>query len=384
MNQKRTYSLDVNINTGCQLRCEYCFEDELLKVNNQPTDEILYNLFEKYDQFLNSDYFNSRFKDIKYYFWGGEPTINHHCIKTFLSRYHNYNNVNFLCYTNGYNIEKLKDVILRNSIPKNNRQERMGIQVSFDGPILQDISRRDAKGVSTTKRVLDTINWLTDNNICFSINSVVPYKGLDKIYESYLFAKDLYLDLSSRNKNLRYSQYTPKFDFRSFVDLSKEGMNDLLELIKEQCYKIIPHDLEFQKKYNRPFFGWFSNYKKALCSAGESFHGMDYDGKVYKCHGAFYSENKQDHFISDITDDNYINKIIDSMNLHLKNNNKLMEPQVCKNCFVPVCYRCHIMKYDYSKKEGYFNKWNDDDNQKHLCKLYYQIGLINYAFRELS
>jgi radical SAM protein with 4Fe4S-binding SPASM domain len=350
------------------MNCKYCYEPTSIRSNK--VSEIDYNLLDKIIQRINllnsKDSFIRKFYNgININFWGGEPTISYDVIKYYLDNLKG--DYTFFIYSNGYRYnDKLKQLLLEN-------KERLVIQISYDFQPIHDMFRITKDDKITSDSILNTIDWLYENNFKFTIKSTLPYEGFKYLYEAY---KDC--EKFSKKYNMSY-QYNPTIVQYINRNQTKESIDKYKIDINESLIKILEDELELAKNHKKTYFGMF-NYNRALCSAGYSLISIDIDGKLYKCHGTLYSDYKSDHFIVDVYNDRFIEKLKESFDLH---KDTLVEKDECKTCFATYCHRCNAEHYSNSTKSKYIDRWRDFSNNKPYCDFYKTISKYSIAFSRI-
>ena len=367
------FILEITTTHECSLRCSYCAEQnknyQKLYFKNEQLP-LIYNLIES---LFNQHWFNQKYDSIQITFWGGEPTLNSKLIKNLFKKYIYDDRITFFMYSNGYSsFNVLHEDILKMNQRKLKNTEKVFVQISYDGKILQDLNRKTKNNKNTSEHVLSNIKWLTENNIPHSIKSTIKINELKYIYESYSELKKLF-----QNKETLNSSYFPTIDY--FSDYSNIlNFNQIYDELKENLIKIAKEEILFYKNNNRFFFHWF-NPNRAICSAGINNIQINTDNNAYVCHGALYSNNKNDHLIGNISNPNFINKLKDSITFH-----QHIFKDTCSDCFTTYCLKCNTTKYDTSNKQTYEERWNDSKNQPLLCDLYKLVGKVRLSMNKFT
>lgn len=209
-----------------------------------------------------------------------------------------------------------------------------------------------------------------DTDFAFSLKATIKPENFDLLYSTYLDFKDL----NSKYKKRKLT-YVPTIDYSS---------NDDMDFIKnkkhlEENLLLIVKDIAKNKDN---IFSWLMDINgNRLCSAGKDSICVDLDGKIYKCHGCIFSDDKDSHYINNIIDDTCIDSIIKSKEAHIsyEKSTKLE----CNNCFSVYCLNCNASNYAFSKNENYFEKWYDKTCRHILCEYYKIISKYSVALHNV-
>ena len=146
----------VNITTGCNLRCKYCFADCGPFKGENMTDEVM-------DATIDSMLSMPQVKVITFEFQGGEASTNVKGIRTFIEKVENTkaNYDKLVKYRTEINCVSITDDLI-DLIKKYN----VSVGVSLDGPKkMTDKTRVDINGKGATDRIEKGIQKLRDNGI---------------------------------------------------------------------------------------------------------------------------------------------------------------------------------------------------------------------------
>jgi radical SAM protein with 4Fe4S-binding SPASM domain len=371
----RNFHIDLNTTSACNMACKYCFEP---KISNKKMDWDFVGLFIDWiKELINSKFFKEDYDILTINFWGGEPTLCYDEIRVIINHFELYDNIRFFIYSNGYEISgiektllKYKDRVIINELPK------LLLQVSYDGKKLQDKYRVNKVGKGTSNEVKNTIKWLNFEKIPFVIKSVVSPIDFDLMYESYEEIKELIYD------NGMNTGYFPTIEYYNSINYTEEQIQDHLTKLRYSMTIITAKEIiSILNKNGRVFFNWLRG-NMSLCSAGQDFICIDYNGDIYSCHGCLYSENKKEHYFTNMmtNKENSIDWIKLLCHKNKINNNYI--PNECQKCDTLICLKCNVVKYDNSKKEKYFDKWRDYSNQPILCGYYREVSKFIRIFRK--
>ena len=359
-----TFSVDVNVTTSCNLKCDYCF------VGGKAES---FKDVSKISSFLNrliqSKLFLENYKMLSVNFWGGEPTLDTDFIKGVIESLEGIGSIRFFIYSNGVNIKKIEDLLLKYRDIKVGNHSKLVIQISYDGEPIHSKFRGETEAVWTT------LHWLDLNNVPFTIKSTMPYDGFKYMYDAYLDIKKLISEFRWSGIKINYFPTIEHYNHLSEdMPIDKRLIQKYEEDLKYSLVKIAKKELE--DKTN--IFKWFTN-SRAMCTAGKDLITIDCDGGVYPCHGCLY-EDKKNHGFGNIEDPEIMDKILAFRQLF----SDALERGMCKDCGVSFCLRCNHAKFVYSKKEYYFDKWLDGDSQKDLCRFYNINNRVKTAFEEIK
>jgi radical SAM protein with 4Fe4S-binding SPASM domain len=375
-NNVKIYSIDLTTTDDCNFNCSYCFEHGYF--NKNYFDKV--DLFiQRMNELMDSFFFKSNYQLLGIGFWGGEPTLNESAIKRLIKYYGNDDRVKFFIYSNGSNIDPYMEVLEKYKTKTLFGHPKLCIQMSYDGMPVQDICRKDKAGKLTSSMVRSNIERLYKSRIPTVIKSTITPDAV-----KYLPAarRDI-LDLvnSGENNFFRSTNFFPTIDYYHVEEISDVLMEQYLIELKKSLIEIAKEEIDYAKNNNgRFFFAWF-NPGRALCCAGRDMVCINWDGNIFKCHGSVYEDGKGEHFLTSLDDDNFIEALIESNKTH--NTNFGVEPEECRNCEATYCLRCNSVKYNYSKKDTYIEKWRDYSDQPNLCKFYKLNGKIVHAINEL-
>lgn len=372
------YNIDVTLTDNCNFRCGYCFETDYFKKNYFKDYDLLIN---KIKQLLKSNFFKKKYNGIGIGFWGGEPTLHPEAIKTIVKEFENDDRLHFLIYSNGSNVDSVIDLLeqhkgtmVRNAHPK------VTIQMSYDGMPVHDIFRKTRDGKITSSLVRNNILLLDKKNIPTCIKSTITPDTLKYLKETYLDLRDVYLSFTTSSK-FKATSYFPTIDYYHLEKYTHNDLEQYKKDLEEVLIKIAAEEAKALKKYNRIFFSWFTP-NRAICNAGKDMCCVNWNSNIFKCHGSLYEDKSGDHFVCNLEDDNFVEKLEECHFFHQQN--FAFEPEECKKCNTTYCLRCNPVKYEKSKKTSYIEKWRDYTTQPSLCELYRIIGKVAKAFKQLK
>lgn len=378
--QVKMYNIDLTLTDNCNMACVYCFEKDRF---NTRFFEHLDLFMKRIDELLASSFFKSNFQMLNIGFWGGEPTLNPNAIRRIVDKYGNDDRVKFFLFSNGYNIDEVKHLLLKYKDKYlEGGHPKFCLQISYDGIPVHDINRPSkSKRELTSTKIRNNIIWVDKNKIPSTIKSTITPATFKYLPDAYLDIRDLY-HLYNNESHFRNNRFFPTIDYYNLENYTESEFERAKEELELALIKISSLEIDYFKEHNRFFFSWFTP-GKALCSAGRDMVSIDIDGKVYKCHGCLYQdeEEKKDHYVTDLKEDYFIEELMKSNRLHCDNFGFL--PVECKDCYAPYCLKCNVVKYSNSRKNNYLDRWRDYPVQNRLCKLYELNGKIVMAMNQI-
>jgi len=377
-NQVRMYNIDLTLTDSCNFGCKYCFEDGHFR-NTFFKDIELFKT--KADELLNSNFFNEKYDALNIGLWGGEPTLAHKLVNNIISYYENNPRVKFFIFSNGYYLDgiwdtliRLKDQFIEGGHPK------FCIQMSYDGIPVHDIYRTRKDGVLTSNTVRNNILKVYNNRIPSTVKSTIPPDAFKYLLSAYEDIRDIYEQYLGQ-QFFHSGNYFPTIDYYHLDKYSDAEIDEYCVDLENVLAEIAAKEIDFRKKNNNQFFfAWF-NPNKALCCAGRDMVCVGVGGKIYKCHGSVYDDKVDDHIVSNLKDEDFIDKLSASHTLH--NTNFGYQPIECMDCEADYCLRCNPVKYESSNKDTYIDKWRDYATQPRLCRFYKINGKITKALKQI-
>ena len=376
MNDVKMYTVDLTLTDACNFRCKYCFEKDYF---NPKRFEKVDLFIQRMNEFMNSEFFKSKYDILNIGFWGGEPTLASDIIKKVVEYYKNDNRVKFFIFSNGYAISKVSDLLyeLKDQFVEGGHP-KLCIQISYDGMPIHDIYRVRTDGILTSTQVRTTIKWAEDNKIPYVIKSTITPDSLKYLYAAY---KDI-KELQSRypGTHFKSQNYFPTVDYYHLDKYTDEQIDQYCRELEQQLVDIATEEVEYYQNTKQFFFAWFVG-NKSLCCAGRDMTCVAVDGKIFKCHGSVYDDSQLDHLVTNLDDENFIQHLDSSYKLH--DCNFGFQPKECMECDTTYCLRCNPAKYELSDKKTYIDKWRDYPVQNKLCKIFKTNGKIVKALRQI-
>ena len=347
--------IDINVTSTCNLACTYCSEGFECGLSTEFEENTSITL----DDITN---YMAKIKDPHkdIYFWGGEPFVNFDWCKGVMNRFAHDKNINFFFYTNGVYLKKYMAELL--DFQERLGKDRLKFQISYDGKAVNDITRPDKKGNSSTELIKANYLAAKEAGLNVNIKSVITANNFKYIYEAFR-------DVIEMDAN-----YFPTPDLYS--TLNEFELQICLNELKVGLQKIA----KYIYKNNLPpeRFGWFMQ-SRALCSSGINYTSIDLNGDISPCHGCMYKDS-DDHVMGNINDPTLdFDKVIEEYSAMYRD--ALVEPLDCQNCDAQFCMKCNAASYEKSEKETYIEKWADHRANWQVCKVFKQNEVIHHALR---
>jgi len=264
-------ALCLNVTTGCNLRCEYCFAG----AGHVPHENMSFDVAKKAIEFLIKN--SSDRVNLEVDFFGGEPTLNFDVIKQTVAYARGREaemgkKFRFTVTTNAYYItDEMIDFF---------DAEMKNIVISMDGrKEVHDRIRKNAGGGPSYDRVLE------------NAKKIVEKRG-DKEY---------YIRGTYTKENLDFSQDVKAMYDAGFKEVSIEpvvtsgkialGKEDLPQILSE--YEALADYLEQNRREKGLHFFHFNidlsggpclNKRLRGCGAGVEYFAVNPDGNLYPCH----------------------------------------------------------------------------------------------------
>ena len=385
-NPMQSFNFDVNVTSYCNLACTYCSEGEscgLSSAFQEPTEMTPEQVVEAV---RGLDY--NRYKDINVYWWGGEPFANYHFTSTCMKMLKDDRKVNFMYYTNGTYLKKYKKQLtqIREMLGKRVDypwQDRLHIQISFDGEPINTKERRTKKGESAklSQSVLSIYDEMKQDGFSVGMKPTISSRNFKYLFDVWKWHHD------------RGEFYGPTPDTHSVDPDRPEGAVPAEEFaqhmadLRKNLMMIVKYCVDNNIKLEESF-RWFKR-EKQNCSAGINYLSLDLDGKTYPCHGCMYRQ-RDDHFRGDIKE-NSLQKLVDestSLYTSYLNNFKTDTTLACNSCTADFCLKCPAGSYDASdtkyKEKTDGEKWQDHTANHQLCTVWKTLEPVSKAYRQLT
>lgn len=362
------FYIDLIITKNCNFRCSYCYERGKHSNENVSFETIDY--FIKFiDDFRKTETFKNNYNGIKICLFGGEPTLELKKIKYILDKYKDDDRITFLIFTNGSNPGTLN--LIQQYDKKINNINKIHVQISYDGEKIQELNRKYKSGKSSTETVKKLIDDFMLTDLSFSLKSTIRTENFGLLYETYLE----FIELNKKYKKEILS-YCPTIDYS--LEYNNNIIGDLNFLnnkkILESNLLLIVKDCK-ENPENKNIFSLFSGYDVKSCSAGMHSICVNYDGNIYKCHGVIFSDDIDLHYINNIRNEDAVSIFESSRIEHIENAKQ--KDKDCNSCYAVLCMNCNSMKFSYSKKKEYYDRWYDRLCQPILCE--YMKSISKYS-----
>lgn len=323
-------SVDLHFSADCNLRCKYCYleksHDKLFSYNNKIKEAMKNgNFMKNIKKFFDEDENYKKIMNVG--LWGAEPTLNFSegfgFLEEFLLYFSNIKGIFFS--TNAVlGITKINEfiVFLENFQKKFNREIRLTVQFSLDGPdYINDYNR----GTGVTKNTVETMKAFVESytknehknynyeiltKTTMTISQLKELMEKNLIFDFYSFFDKIQTELLSiqPNNNIEikcFGGITLENPVKCTAEEGKIFANFIKEVkkIDDSSFNYHKHPLitygtkslmenAVERKY--------SNYGTFNCSAGRDSISIDWEGNLYPCHrmlGDFVIENKEHDFL---------------------------------------------------------------------------------------
>lgn len=367
---KGSFNLEITTSALCDMGCTYCFEGE--KTDTARLDADLDLIFKRIDSILTDEnWFKKKYTNLDISFWGGEPTLNPKLIVGIMQKYQDHPNMKFHLYTNGFNINNIEKIL------ENVRLDKLAIQVSYDGRLINDKYRLTKNNKTTSNQVLNSIYILAQKGANLSIKSTLPIENMEVLsdtWDEFLYIQQMVWKV---DKNIHVS-YAPTIDYVTKV--ADDEKDEAVRKFRKEFLKIAKKEIQFYAQNNRYLCSWFGGDDKRMhCAAGLNMAAIDQRGNLYACHGAIYSSKKEELINATIYEDDFLEKLA-------ANSLKYEEPlsriaDTCKNCVATTCMICPVVSHEKSQKEDFMDKWTDNW-VNNLCGFFKTFGEIDRAVQD--
>ncbi|MBI9100491.1 MAG: SPASM domain-containing protein, partial [Spirochaetaceae bacterium] len=229
-------SIYLFITEECNLTCKYCFNDDSL----QQTKEVL-ELSDFKVMFKNLIEYNKLYNNnkITIHFFGGEPTIHLDLIESIIDYVLSFEKImsSFFLFTNGILLYRNTDTFIRI-----HKKSNLRIQLSVDSDPSIDSERTFRFGKEKyEKSINNTIDFLINNKIRFTIRATLPQARIKNFYQNYKY----FFELTKKHKDI-----LSNFDFYPDHVTSIWSDSDI-EILKEEINKIVQHQYNEYKNNNK-------------------------------------------------------------------------------------------------------------------------------------
>lgn len=372
-NSQHVLNIELILTRECNFRCQYCYEKHLDYNRLHMNENIIHSVF----QYISEYHKANPNAEILINFWGGEPSLAIDIIEKITNYYLNIPWVRFLIFTNGYtNQDRLFEIVQKCNSEQMNK---FVVQISYD--FYGQYARVLSGNISTKETVLKTIHNALTENIPFWLKSTISLLDLQHIDLFYKEFETMYLKYGDRicltltpdTTAFWCDENDDYFDQKHLPIFANKMM-----LITKSLYQHLKNGRLIYKKFN-----WFSDEilnKRSLCSAGNDYFCVDFDGSVFPCHGvAFLSEKTKKKF--------QLGNILQKSEF---GNFKLpfdvfQEPEKCKKCYACVCFRCNAhallnTPLDFTPESG----WTNHGRNEMYCSVMKTISKYVYVFNKLK
>jgi len=307
VNKLKRYNFHFIISYDCNLRCVYCYEDDLLNScdslsKNRISKEQIDKAFEIIEEKNKS---NQCSKQIALY--GGEPFLaeNYETI-LYIAEKGKQIGCTFTVTTNGYDIDRYFDFLKDNKI--------FSFQITVDGiEEIQNQRKPHFKNKDSFKKITNNIDQLLKLGMPVSVRINTDSYSLERIDELLKYFKEMgWYDYKNFNANLALLR--EDVSFKDGVR-KKEGPLNQLDLTK--LYNIKKTKGELNEKVKCQDYGAYStlknlvlgkgavSYRSRFCGAQSGNIIFDPLGDLYSCWDVVgRSEYKIGRYVPDFRIDN--------------------------------------------------------------------------------
>ncbi len=356
--QGNSIAIDLNLGTGCNFRCKYCFEQGCYTdkaISRDVVDRFVYLV----DEMTAVD------TNVSICFWGGEPMMYMDTINYVMDKLGRNPLVSFFLYTNGWFIkqhEKTLDDFISTC------GKRFTLQISHDF-MPGDMNKRVMLNKSSdevTHRVLDALRWCDEREMNFSAKSTLMIDDLEhNLFTQYMTFNDFRKTL--KHHDTFFLAITPDTDNTRAADEQALG---------EQLKKLLVYFAN--NKMKKTYFHWFDDAHRAVCAGGATTFIVDVDGTVYPCHRCLYgwgeNHDRANTGYTSVFDDNVLYKIEHNV---IARNHLSRENEQCAACDTLVCFRCNA-----TNCKGDLMNWNKS-NPDVQCNMYKFISKYIAAYQKM-
>lgn len=320
-------SIVLKLGTNCNLRCDYCYVEH--KVNDQGLSiDTVEKLFD--ELMINNN------SIIDCCFHGGEPFFYFDKMKaivTILSSKPYAGQIRYSCQSNG--------TLLTDEAIDFIKKFKVSIGISIDGPKkVNDLLRKFSNGRGSFNKIVQGMKKLQENNIDFSVLSVLTNDNIDYVIETLVFLKSIGISNVDFKPCFKTSLSDNGLEPKKYADYMIKVIEWLLVNNSIES-PILIRELEMytnliMKKSNL----LDSNDCRSMCDmlncgAGRDHITIDTDGSVYICdrlygHKEYIMGNIREKKINNILKSELIRKFL---------SRKISEIDECCDCeFNSICF----------------------------------------------
>jgi len=360
-----SFHIVFQINKNCNFKCTYCYEGldkvtEILTIEDVPKIVQGIKIFQEHLILKNKGLPEDEQEPtaLSFSILGGEPTIVPKKITQELTRLlHQELELKYIILiTNNYNAKKTLN-FFHPDFPK----EKIKLQVSYDGGVIQDKYRLTSARKSSRELVVQETRKLLDNGIKVSMKATLPPEAMSHIVSAVKDYITLEEEMNINNKSGQNFSYYPTMDTTSFLmtSLRKDFAAGKLEQ-KEVLFNDLHTTFEILLKLeidrllngDKAFTRWFRELSfsanKVLCSAGSSLFGIDQEGEARYCHRTEYDMKKDKDadklFYGNVKNGSFIEKFEATKTIinNISEENLDMVAH-CSGCKTLTCVKCPMV-----------------------------------------
>ncbi len=362
-----SFHVVFQINKNCNFKCTYCYEGldkvtEILKIEDVPAivqglKEFQEHLVQKNKTLSEEDQLTTA---LSFSILGGEPTIVNPKITQELTRLlqEELNLKYVMLITNCFSAEKVIN-FYHKDFPK----DKIKIQASYDGGIIQDEYRLTSSKKSSRELVTQEVRKLLDYGVRVSLKATLPPEAMAKVPDAIQDYLKFEEEININNGSGQNFSYYPTMDSTSFLMTNlrmniKSGIQDerdaLFQDVDNTFQGLLKLELDRLLDGDNAFTRWFReanfNAKTVRCSAGVSLFGLDQDGEARYCHRTEYEsgnspfKNYSDLEYGNIKENTFIDKFESTRDKILEvPEDKVNEISHCTNCKTLSCVKCPMI-----------------------------------------
>jgi len=385
--KKETFTFSLINTKQCNFACSYCYEQGNFENKEYSREDI-----EKIYDTLKLN--NAR--KISLMIIGGEPTLSKHTPYLFELILKNAEKDNIemekiVVITNGYSFKLIKNFFSEDFL--NKYQDKIQIQISYDGKIIQDKFRVIKKGdetLGTSSQVLKTIEQCLDFGFDTVIKSTLSFGGFEYVSEVLKELRDLNLYYQNKYNDKKIRFYYAVTEVKESIDqLPKDFIQDYL---KKYMPMILQEELINIKTFGAPLTKWLRdakyNRKPVDCQAGINLFSINTELEIEYCHHASYLDipRKDNKMIyGKITDISSFDKLKETKAILSEKINNKPQGHPCEICEAVYCLKCPIHNYEQfykNRDQNNFDNLFQEFESDSLCFYYKELSKYLHAFNK--
>jgi len=294
-----SFHIVFQINKNCNFKCTYCYEglDKVTEILKEKDIEEFVNGIKAFQKDLEK---RGEVSKLSFSILGGEPTIVDQKITHKLTKAlsDELDLKYIILITNNYSAERTIK-FFHPEFPK----EKIKIQVSYDGGIIQEDYRKDSKKAGTKESITKEIYKLLGKDYKVTLKATLPIEAIKDVPEAVMDYVSFEEDINKNNHNPGNFSYYPTFDTTSILMYKlrqsilygdESGKKKLFEDIDKTFRFLLKFELDRFLNGKKAFTRWFREMSysanNSACSAGMKLFGLDQDGNTRYCHRVEFGE----------------------------------------------------------------------------------------------